>query len=145
MIRKIISAIADSNIYFHLFKRRRSPVKIQGACKMTGRCCQALMLGYGLRPIRTVREFEKMKKKREHYKMFQPVPKEYSDGYLRFSCANLTEDHLCGIHDTRPEMCRRYPDPLMFRFGGELLPGCGYELVPAVSFEEELVAITKKK
>ena len=144
----LIRAIKDTELYFYLFEMNRDEVRVEGACKMTGRCCQALMLGYGLRPIRTRKEFEKAKKARPFYEMFIPLEEQFDDGYLRFTCKNLTEDHKCGIHEPRPDMCRRYPDPLMVRYGGKLLPGCGYKLVPKTGFdeilEEKLVNIKKK-
>ena len=55
-----------------------------------------------------------------------PVP---ADGILRFHCRNLGPDNRCQIYATRPEICRDYPSAKMFARGGNLLPGCGYQIV----------------
>lgn len=148
MLRKFWNYIKDTELYFQLFDVKFEKVRVEGSCKMTGQCCKALMLGYRNRAIRNLREFKKEKKNRPHYEMFIPSEKKYDDGFLRFRCSNLTEDNKCAIHSTRPDLCREYPAPEMVKYGGMLLPGCGYSLVPEKSFDEhlseKLVSLGKK-
>jgi len=139
--------IRDTELYFQLFDIKYPQVHFEGSCKMSGNCCRALMLGYRFRAIRTLKEFKKEKRTHPHYEMFVPSDKKYDDGFLRFRCSNLTENNTCAIHDTRPDLCRLYPDPEMIRYGGTLLPGCGYRIVPEKKFDdyltEKLVSIDK--
>ena len=69
--------------------------------------------------------------------MFVPREVVDADGFLRFSCRNLTDEHLCGIYATRPDICRRYPEPEMMDLGGGLLSGCGFTM-PQKTFDEIL-------
>lgn len=138
MFRRLWNYIKDTELYFQLFDLKYPKIRFEGSCKLRGECCRNLLLGYRFRAIRTLKEFEKEKKRNAHYEMFIPQDKRLEDGYLRFSCSKLTEDNKCGIHETRPEMCRRYPDPEMVRYGGTLLPGCGYRLVSEKSFDSYL-------
>jgi len=39
---------------------------------------------------------------------------------FNFSCPNLDPEKGCKIYDTRPEICRRYPEDV-----SQLLDGCG--------------------
>lgn len=38
--------------------------------------------------------------------------------FIRYSCRNLQENGDCGIYDSRPSMCRRYPYCGVCRFAG---------------------------
>lgn len=111
-------------------RQRLAPVRIEGACRMTGNCCRNLILVDRGRPVKTPRQFRRLQRKEPSYAMFEPNQGSSRDGWMRFHCSNLTKDNRCGIYATRPDMCRDYPQPEMFEKGGSLLPGCGYKLVP---------------
>ena len=119
-------------------------VRIEGACKQTGKCCQNLILVDNGRPIRTQQDFDALVQRVAYNAMFVPREKTVADGFLRFSCRNLTAEHRCGIYESRPEICRRYPEPEMMNFGGGLLPGCGYS-IPQKKFGDLLDEELKKK
>ncbi|MBT4838839.1 MAG: hypothetical protein HON94_15995, partial [Methylococcales bacterium] len=72
------------------------------------------------------------------YHIFEPHHKDSIFGYYYFKCSKLGNDNLCTIHDNRPTICAKYPEPEMIRDGGELLPGCGYHAVPKIEFSEIL-------
>ena len=138
MLSRALKWIRETNLYFSLFKKGGVKLRVEGACKMTGNCCRNLLLVDMGKPVRTLKQFKELVEKEPWHEMFIPHEKSYNDGMLRFTCTNLTEDHKCAIHDTRPDMCRRYPDLRMLKHGGELLPGCGYRIVPDKSFDEVL-------
>lgn len=139
MISKYISKILESDLWFRIFKQDRPQFRVEGSCKQTGNCCKNLILVNGRSPIRTIREFNRIKKRISHYSMFIPKAEPGKDGLLRFSCSNLGGDNRCKIYEDRPNMCRRYPDPnVLSRGKGGLLPGCGYHLIPLNNFEDSL-------
>ena len=105
---------------------------------MTGNCCRNLLLVNAGDPVTSEKDFKKLLLRMPEYEMFSPNGDVTEEGYLRYTCSNLTADNKCGIHATRPEICRRYPDPRMLKFGCGLLPGCGYRIVPEKSFERVL-------
>ena len=109
--------------------RRPKLVRIEGACRMTGNCCRNLILVDRGRPVRTERQLRRLRRRQPEYKMFQPHGAPPAEGHWRFRCRNLGPDNRCQIYQSRPEICRRYPSPELFRRGGSLLPGCGYRVV----------------
>lgn len=114
--------------------------KVKGECHSCGECCRKVTLVHGGVEITTWEEFQKLRKIEKYYSMF--TPNSCSDrAHLTFSCKHLQNDNLCGIHSTRPKLCRDYPSKAMALRGGELLQKCGYRFVYKDSFEE----ILKKK
>ena len=138
MFMRFTNWLRHTELYFSLFKKRYPKFRIEGACKMTGNCCRSLILVDRGRPICSRKGFDALVKREPYHDMFVPREEPDDEGRLRFSCRNLTDDHRCGIYDTRPHFCRSYPEPRMFRLGGELLPGCGYQFVWENDFEQLL-------
>jgi uncharacterized protein len=149
MFPRFYNWLRHTELYFSLFKRRVPNFNIEGACKMTGNCCRNLILVDRGRPVRTRKRFDSLVRRQPYHEMFVPREEPDIDGRLRFSCRNLTNDHRCGIYDTRPDICRSYPEPRMIELGGDLLPGCGFTVVPEKDFEqfleEQLVQLGKDK
>lgn len=119
------------------------PVRIEGACRMTGNCCRNLILADAGRPVKTARQFRRLLRREPTYAMFEANEASAPDGWMRFHCSNLGADNRCTIHATRPDICRRYPQVEMFEKGGSLLAGCGYRLVReprGVPFDRVLAA-----
>ena len=111
------------------WRQRMTPVRIEGACRMTGNCCRNLILVDDGKPVKTARQFRRLTRKQRSFQMFQPNEEPSPDGWLRFRCSNLRSDNQCGIYETRPDICRLYPQAEMFAKGGSLVAGCGYRLV----------------
>ena len=106
---------------------------------MTGKCCQNLILIDRGKPVRSAKAFSSLVKREPYHKMFVPRKQLDSYGRMRFSCSNLTTEHRCGIYDSRPDICRTYPEPTMIKLGGKLLQGCGFSVVFEKDFEGILI------
>ena len=83
----------------------------------TAACCRYLAL-----PIdkpRRARDYDDIR----WYLMHQGVSVFVEDGdwYIQFQtrCKNLREDNLCGVYDTRPEICREYEPGSCDYVGGD--------------------------
>jgi Fe-S-cluster containining protein len=81
-------------------------------------------------------EFEKLKKKNKDYQHFRVI--EESDLGLIFACSHLQPDKSCGIHEDRPDFCRKYPNEATMLMGGNLSPECSYRFEKRFSFEDKL-------
>ena len=121
------------------------PVRIEGACKMRGNCCRNLILVDRGRPLASLRRFRRLARREPEFAMFVPREEVYEDGLLRFSCQNLGGDGRCQIYQERPDFCREYPVPEMFKVGGELLPGCGYRVVRGESPAEPFARVFERE
>ena len=117
------------NALLRSWGKRTTAVRIEGACLMTGNCCRNLILVDDGKPVKTARQFRRLQRKQRSFQMFEPNDEPSPDGSLRFRCSNLRADSRCGIYETRPDICRVYPQVEMFAKGGSLLAGCGYRLV----------------
>ena len=138
MFIRLIDKICESKLYFRLFRKNKVRRRIEGSCKMRGNCCQNLILFKSGAPVSSEQTFKRLSAIYPEYAMFNPTGEETEEGYLRYSCTNLGADRKCGIYETRPEMCRNYPDPRMAEYGCGVLPGCGFKIVPVKSFESIL-------
>jgi len=115
----------------------------KGNCLGCGKCCKKIYVQTHKHVIQDEKEFEKLKLLHRFYTYLTVVDKD--DVGLVFSCSNLDPDtNLCKIHKSRPGICRRYPQEELFRMGGELSEGCGFKMVPIVSFSEVLHKEMKK-
>ncbi len=144
MLKQFFNYIKKSELYFKLFQKRFPKMRVEGHCLMTGNCCRNLILVNGRKPVSSEKAFKKLKQELPEYEMFQPNGTKTSEGYWRFICSNLTKDNKCGIHETRPDICRNYPDSKILHHGGGLLPGCGYRIVPEQTFDDLLTTKIKK-
>ena len=108
-----------------------------GNCLGCGKCCQKIYVQTCKHVIQEEKEFERLKLLHRFYTYLTVVDKDETG--LVFSCSNLDkETNLCKGHKNRPGICRRYPQEELFRMGGELSEGCGYKMLPIISFAEIL-------
>lgn len=106
-----------------------------GNCLGCGKCCRKIYVKTGRHVIQEEKEFEKLKLLHRFYSYLNVIDKDETG--LVFSCSNLDADtSLCKIHKNRPGICRRYPQEELFTMGGELSEGCGYKMIPIISFSE---------
>jgi len=104
-----------------------------GSCTRCGECCRNMKLLYNGKIVETLEEFEELVKSDSSFAIFTPSE---GDGPLTFTCSHILNKGTCGIYGTRPESCRRYPDPVqMENHGGDMIEGCGFELHRVESFE----------
>ncbi|MGN0018749.1 MAG: YkgJ family cysteine cluster protein [Candidatus Gastranaerophilaceae bacterium] len=114
-----------------------------GACKCCGECCQHIYVKHGKKVIDDEKLFERLQLLHRFYTYLKVVGKDETG--LIFSCQmqdSVTKK--CKIHNTRPGICRRYPQEELFMMGGSLSEGCGYSLEPIISFSEVLSDVMKK-
>lgn len=108
-----------------------------GNCLGCGKCCKKIYVQTQKHVIQDEQEFEKLRLLHRFYGYLTVVDKDETG--LVFSCSNLDEKtNLCKIHNKRPGICRRYPQEELFKMGGELSEGCGYKMIPIISFSEVL-------
>jgi Fe-S-cluster containining protein len=138
MFNRLWQYLQDTDLYFRLFERRHLKLKLSGTCRCCGECCRQLVLHYLGRPVRNEKQYKRLLKISPAYARFLPNGQEYKDGIMRFCCKDLQDDNRCGVYADRPEMCQRYPDPDMLRWGGSLINGCGYSLEPEQGFDDLL-------
>lgn len=115
----------------------------QGSCKRCGACCSRIYVSHGKKTMNSEEEFEKL---RNVYPFYSYLNLEGKDDIgLIFSCNNFDkENHICKIHKTRPGICRRYPDEMVFSLGATLSDGCGYSFTPIDKFKDVLENIKKR-
>jgi len=131
---KKIKEQAKKFIYTKILRRKYYRV---GNCLGCGKCCQKIYVQTHRHVIQEEKEFERLKLLHRFYTYLTVVDKDETG--LVFSCSNLdTQTNLCKGHKNRPGICRRYPQEELFRMGGELSEGCGYRMVPIISFAEVL-------
>ena len=114
-----------------------------GNCLDCGKCCKKIYVQTHRHVIQDEKEFERLKLLHRFYNYLTVVDKD--DTGLVFSCSNLDEEtSLCKIHKDRPGICRRYPQEELFKMGGELSEGCGYKMLPIITFSEVLNKVERK-
>ena len=107
----------------------------QGNCLGCGKCCQKIYVQTSKHVIQDEEEFKKLRLLHPFYTYLTVVDKDEIG--LVFSCSNLdVETNLCKIHKKRPGICRRYPQEELFKMGGQLSEGCGYKMLPIITFAE---------
>lgn len=115
----------------------------KGNCLGCGMCCKKIYVQTSKHVIKDEKEFERLKYLHRFYSYLSVVDKDETG--LVFACCNLDkETNLCKIHKTRPGICRRYPQEELFKMGGELSEGCGFKMVPIVTFSDVLNEKIKK-
>ena len=95
-----------------------------GGCTECGKCCADIYLLYAEKTIETVEEFEALREDNADYEQFIPI--ETTVQGVVFRCKHLGDDNRCTTYETRPELCRLYPNEVMMLKGGYLPEECGY-------------------
>ena len=115
-----------------------------GQCNRCGACCTKIYVNHKKDIIKTEEEFEKLKKLHPFYTYIEVIGKD--DNGLVFKCNKFdAEKHICTIHKSRPAICRKYPDEIIFKMGAVMSEDCGYYFVPIESFKEVLDREIKKR
>lgn len=112
----------------------------QELCIMCGKCCRTIFLEM----CSTHEEFQKkMELEPENFHYFIPISheeasqisSEFVEGVINhfkqqgrdvgfYRCRFVTDDNMCSIHTTRPDLCRKYPRP---HRNAVYHPECGYK------------------
>lgn len=114
-----------------------------GDCNQCGQCCSNIYLLHNQEVIASSEHFEKLKQRHEDYRHFVPI--EITDSGVKFRCTQLQDDNRCGIHDSRPSFCKKYPSEDTILLGGELSPDCSYAFEIKQHFAQVLSKTAQKK
>jgi hypothetical protein len=105
-----------------------------GSCFRCGMCCRQMRLFYRDKLIDTCAEFQALLESDPSFSIFTPTVG--GEGPLTFTCIHVTDQGRCDNYSKRPASCRAYPDgDLVGRFKGDMIEGCGYELITVDSFD----------
>lgn len=108
-----------------------------GKCNRCGDCCSKIYVNHKKDSIKSLEEFEKLKKLHPFYTYLEVVDKD--ENGLVFKCCNFDkEKHICKIHKSRPGICRRYPSEVILKMKGVMSEKCGYYFKPIDSFADVL-------
>ncbi len=98
-----------------------------GSCHKRGVCCRSIIGN----PPNIIKKTWGLRLYAGYHALmhkFEVVGRTEDDGLI-FSCGHLRSDGRCGIYRHRPRLCRNYP-VLPFFGPPQLLPGCGYKIIP---------------
>lgn len=112
-------------------------IRVQGECKLCGRCCQRISLEANGRWIRKEAEFLTLVSLYPEYGRFKVVEKDRY-GFLLFSCTWYTVDGICKDHAHRLSICKDFPHVSLYFSGGDMPLGCGYRFVVTKPFSKVL-------
>lgn len=128
--------------FFYKYILRRTYYK-EGSCNRCGDCCSRIYVKSRKAVVKTIEEFEKLKRYDVFYSYLTPV--DVDETGVVFACKNFDKDrHICVIHKRRPLICRRYPDEIIFSFGSCLSEKCGYKFIPIDSFSKVFNSLKNK-
>ena len=114
-----------------------------GSCNRCGDCCSKIYVNHKKDTIKTVEEFEKLKKLHPFYTFLEVIDKDING--LVFKCNKFDkEKHICTIHKFRPGICRRYPSEIILNMNGAMSDKCGFYFKPIDSFKDILKKQQKK-
>jgi len=107
-----------------------------GDCNQCGACCKNIYLTFGQQTVATIAELDQLKKRYKAYRTFEPIEENELGVLLR--CTQLQEDNTCGIYETRPYFCRKFPNEDVLTRGGKLHADCSYTFEPLKPFDSLL-------
>ena len=118
--------------FLSLFVVRRVRYKVTGACRKCGKCCRDIRMkdAYDEKDFKLTQFFF------PKYRRFEIIGKD-ENGDLILSCKLLNEDGTCSDYATRLNLCRRFPNKILY-FQGVLQDGCGFKVEPEKKFEDYL-------
>ena len=113
--------------------------RLEGKCKMCGKCCRYL---YSLDDY-TALDFKITQFLFPKYRRFKIRGKDES-GNLVLECTWIQDDNTCKYYDKRLDLCKNFPN---VKYGslGAVPEGCGFKLVPINKFDDVLTGVNKKK
>jgi uncharacterized protein len=115
-----------------------------GGCYKCGSCCRKLILFLNGRIIKKETQFKRMKKKNPKYECLSIIEHNYR-GHLVFSCSWLKDDNTCANYENRLDVCRGYPEQILFFTRVKPNANCGYTLELGKPFHKILKKKLKKK
>jgi len=133
--------------YLRFYIQRFSSSKYvrKGECKKCGNCCRNILLYIEDEPIKTEKQFEKVKEWEKHYHNFY-ISGKSETGALHFTCKEIGDDNRCKVYHFRALGCRMYPkkDTKFLINGGKPLEGCGYYFEADKNFHSYLEKVDFK-
>ena len=121
---------------FYFQKFNSSKYVRKGKCKRCGNCCRNILLYVEDEPIKTEKQFEKVKEWAKHYNNFY-ISGVSENGSLLFTCNEIDENNNCKVYFFRGLGCRLYPhkNTKFLINGGKPLEGCGFYFEADKSFK----------
>ncbi|NCU32144.1 MAG: YkgJ family cysteine cluster protein [Candidatus Moranbacteria bacterium] len=116
---------------------------VTGKCRLCGKCCRQLCLDLKGKWITRPEDFRILVRHNPQYERFV-IHGKATGGIILFKCTMLDDNNLCLDHENRPNICREYPNPLLYEMGGKLERGCGYSLQLGTPFATILAKKMKK-
>lgn len=114
-------------------------MKVKGKCKACGECCKTIVFYVGKNPVKTMEQFDLLKKWDKKYFNFEPNGIA-QDGAMYFKCKFLNDDGKCRVYAIRSLACRMYPKytASFFTRGNGIKECCGYYFEPNKKFSDFL-------
>lgn len=114
---------SDKISFWILTKLKSVEYNRKGRCQNTGACCQAI----GMEVPRWFWRYPKLihLTQKWHFLRYNFVYLGQNQNMLVYECLFLTKDKLCGIHKTKPKLCRDFPKQT-WRGKTRLHKGCGF-------------------
>lgn len=122
--------------YLHI-RMTGKAVRVQGTCKLCGRCCRKISLEANGRWIRSEREFNRLVKIHPEFSRFEIIEKD-SSGFLLFSCSWHLPEGICKDHENRLPICTQFPHKSLYFSDAGVPTGCGYYFTVGVPFSKML-------
>lgn len=96
---------------------------------MCGKCCRKIIImDDDGKWLKREKDFRRLCRDHSDYQRFV-IHGESEEGLLMFDCTLQNVDNSCSQHDSRMNLCRRFPTEVVYYRGGDLLPECGYRFV----------------
>jgi hypothetical protein len=107
--------------------RGERPWPLGGRCQRSGGCCEAPTIAVGRLVWSLPRVRQVFLAWQKHVNGFELVREDCRGQALVFHCTHFDRaTRSCDSFDSRPGMCRDYPNVLLWQPRPEFLPGCGY-------------------
>jgi uncharacterized protein len=115
--------------------RGERPWPLGGGCQRSGGCCEAPTIAVGRLVSSMPRVRQLFLAWQKHVNGFELVREDCQGQALVFDCTHFDRaTRSCDSFDSRPGMCRDYPNVLLWQPRPEFLPRCGYRaLTPNAS------------
>lgn len=129
-LRWVLRQIRDIDGCLSTFASKLFPTeyKITGTCKKRGVCCHQIAIHLSDTFWRLHRLRKITRKYYEFVYNFSMIREESDIKVQVFRCNYVRPNGECGIYNSRPYICRNYPQA---RYFGRptFLPGCGYSAI----------------
>jgi hypothetical protein len=107
--------------------RGERPWPLGGACQRSGGCCEAPTIAVGSLVWFMPRVRRLFLAWQKHVNGFELAREDGESQAFVFRCTHFDRaSRSCDSFESRPGMCRDYPNVLLWQPRPEFLPGCGY-------------------